>query len=103
MIPINKIPGLSPSYPLVDLITAMTKDGIGIWIEDQSEKGKIIGLITDGDLRRALEKNNVSNWIGLKAKDLMTEDPISINKQELAATAIKIMEKTLRNLFQFYL
>ena len=44
----------------------------------------------------ALEKNNVSNWIGLKAKDLMTEDPISINKQELAATAIKIMEKNFK-------
>ena len=62
MIPIKDIPGLSPSYSLLDLITSMTKDGIGCaWIEDQEEKGKIIGLVTDGDLRRALEKNIPSN------------------------------------------
>ncbi len=97
MIPIKKITGLSPSYPLVDLITSMTQNGIGsAWIEDQYERGKIIGLITDGDLRRALEKNNPSDWISLKAKDIMTVDPICINKQELAANAVKKMEKNFK-------
>lgn len=97
MIPIKDIPGISPSYSLLDLITSMTQDGIGCaWIEDQEEKGKIIGLVTDGDLRRALEKNIPSNWISLQSRDLMTRDPICINKNELAANAIRIMEKNFK-------
>ena len=94
MVPLEKLPGLSPEDSLVDLISFMTKSGIGsTWIEDVNAKGKIIGLITDGDLRRALEKHNSTYWINLKAKDIMTVDPICIRSNELAADAIQKMEK----------
>ena len=51
---------------------------------DESNSKKLIGLITDGDLRRALKKNNPKNGQELKAKTLMTNDPIIINEEELA-------------------
>ena len=93
MVPIKNLPPLLPSYKLVDLISSMTENGIGSsWIEDDSEKGKIIGLITDGDLRRTLKKHDPINWINLTAKDLMTNDPICVHKDVLAINAIQIME-----------
>ena len=72
----------------------MTKIGAGfIWIEDDNEKSKLIGIITDGDLRRTLKKNPLDSWAKLNANNLMTRDPITINSNSLAYEAIKLMEK----------
>ncbi|MCT4614794.1 MAG: KpsF/GutQ family sugar-phosphate isomerase [Marinifilaceae bacterium] len=51
----------------------------------------MIGIITDGDLRRMLENN--ADITSLKAKDIMTGKPKSINKDELAINAFQLMEK----------
>ncbi len=53
---------------------------------------KIIGLITDGDLRRGLKKHPATEWSKLKAENLMTYDPITISKNTLAIEALKLME-----------
>lgn len=55
-------------------------------------KSKIIGIITDGDIRRLLEKglNNIQN---LSAKDLMNQNPKIISKNMLAIEALELMEK----------
>ena len=55
------------------------------------EKNKVLGIITDGDLRRFLQKNN--NIMTSKAKDLMVENPKVIIESELAFTALNIMKK----------
>ena len=52
--------------------------------------GHLIGIITDGDIRRLLEKDN--NFMSKKVKDFMTENPITIKPDILAAEALKIME-----------
>ena len=54
------------------------------------EKNKVLGIITDGDLRRFLQKNN--NIMTSKAKDLMVENPKVIMESELAFTALNIMK-----------
>jgi len=55
------------------------------------EKNKILGIITDGDLRRFLQENkDISN---AKACDLMVENPKTINENELAFTALNIMKQ----------
>jgi len=51
----------------------------------------ILGIITDGDLRRMLEKENAS--ASLKAKDIMTVNAKSINADELAVEALDMMRK----------
>ena len=48
------------------------------------------GVITDGDLRRALEK--IGDLPGLTAKDLMTTTPKTIDEDEMAAAAVQMME-----------
>ena len=55
------------------------------------EKNKVLGIITDGDLRRFLQKNN--NIMTSKAKDLMVKNPKVIMESELAFTALNIMKK----------
>ena len=52
--------------------------------------GRLIGIITDGDLRRLLLKHN--NLIHMKIKDVMTPDPISISHDEMAIDAMILME-----------
>ena len=54
-------------------------------------KGKLVGVITDGDLRRSLESKG--QILELKAKDIMTRNPKSIPAESLATEAMSIMER----------
>ncbi|MBL7196497.1 MAG: KpsF/GutQ family sugar-phosphate isomerase [Candidatus Omnitrophica bacterium] len=56
-----------------------------------NKKGKLIGIFTDGDLRRHLDGG--SNLPRLKIKDVMTKDPITVNKEQLAAEALRILQE----------
>ena len=55
------------------------------------ENNKLIGIITDGDIRRMLE--NQSDWNNFKAFDIMNSNPKIINDDELASTALKVMQQ----------
>lgn len=57
--------------------------------------GKLVGVISDGDLRRWMEKTEKTgeNLLTKKAKDIMTKNPKIANKDSLAAEAVSIMEK----------
>tara|TARA_B100001248_G_C27358260_1_gene444989 strand:- start:231 stop:1193 length:963 start_codon:yes stop_codon:yes gene_type:complete len=86
---------ISPEDQIKDLIITINKNSIGCCgVEDQ---GDFIGLITDGDLRRALLDNSQIEWGKLKAKDIMTKDPITIDSGELAISAIKKMKNNIKN------
>ncbi|WP_299385127.1 SIS domain-containing protein [uncultured Lacinutrix sp.] len=54
------------------------------------ENNKIVGIITDGDLRRMLTKTD--NFIGLTAKDIMSSNPKIINEDAMAVDAMELME-----------
>ena len=54
-------------------------------------KGKLVGVITDGDLRRSLESRG--QILELKAKDIMTRNPKTIPAESLATEAMSIMER----------
>ena len=51
---------------------------------------KIIGIITDGDIRRMLKSS--PNFLSLKAKDIMNTSPKQIENSRMAVDALKIME-----------
>jgi len=55
------------------------------------KEGKLVGIITDGDLRRALEKED--DFLNHKAGKVMTGNPKTIAKDDLAAKALHVMEK----------
>ena len=97
MVPARQLPVLVPDSPLMDIITLLTQGLTGtVCVENPDSAGHLIGLITDGDLRRALQNNSSDAWSHLKAREIMTVDPITIRSDFLAVDAIKCMEYNRR-------
>ncbi len=89
MITGNDIPIVSLETPFKETILEITSKRLGTTAV-VDENGKLAGIVTDGDLRRLLEKE--VNLDGLKARDLMTPSPKTIDKDKLASYAISKME-----------
>ncbi len=97
MVPVTGLTPMRPASPLSEVITTLTGDGVGAgWIYDPQQPERIAGLITDGDLRRALQHHPSQEWAMLTAADLMTADPITVRGDLLAVEALKKMERNHR-------
>ncbi|WP_226681944.1 KpsF/GutQ family sugar-phosphate isomerase [Sutcliffiella horikoshii] len=83
---------ISQDSNLKEAIIEMSSKGLsGINIVNAEQK--LLGIITDGDLRRLIEKSNHSYDIfEVKVKEIMTTNPITINKDDLAIKALELME-----------
>jgi len=79
-----------PNAPLKEVIVDMTQDqhGIAIVMKDNN----LIGVITDGDLRRAMTRNDF-NLNTFKAQDIMTENPITASQNSMLIDAEELMRK----------
>ncbi len=73
-----------------DALFVMTEKGLGA-ASVVDERGKFIGLITDGIIRRALGKDK--NFLDEAVEHIMTANPLTIEKEKLAAAALSVMEK----------
>ncbi len=83
------IPLVKEDTSMKDTIYVISSKKLGTaGVVDQ--EGNLTGIITDGDLRRAIEK--YENIIAMKASDIMTKNPKYTLKDELAAKALQIME-----------
>ena len=92
----NEKPEVKEDTELRDVIIEITKKRLGVTVVLNQEE-KIVGIITDGDLRRMLENDLYKS--GVKAKDIMTIHPKSIDKNELAVQALHLMrEKNITQL-----
>jgi arabinose-5-phosphate isomerase len=60
------------------------------------DSSQLAGLITDGDLRRTLQRHPPEEWGQVTASQMATADPISVRPDELAATALELMERNPR-------
>lgn len=85
----ENVPIVNEQTPLQAVILEMTSKRLGATCVVDS-KGELVGFITDGDLRRAMEKTQ--NLSDLKAVDLMGYSPKIIDKNALASVAIQMME-----------
>ena len=90
MISGNSLPLISDSAPMKDVIYEISNKGLGLTLVKDSKR-KIIGLFTDGDLRRLL--NKISNIENLKINTLMTRKFQAINKNMQIKNAIDQMNK----------
>jgi len=86
----NAKPEVHTSSTLKEIIYEISSKRLGATAVI-SDGGKLEGIITDGDIRRMLEKNE--NPADLKAMDILTQAPKSIDGDELAATALELMQK----------
>jgi arabinose-5-phosphate isomerase len=87
----DALPSVGPDTPMADTVMEISTKRLGITTV-RDEGGQLIGVVTDGDLRRGLEK--LGNSLFEKtAKDIMTAGPKSIGAEDLAVKALAIMEK----------
>ncbi|SNB44797.1 SIS domain-containing protein [Geobacter sp. DSM 9736] len=95
----DAIPLVGREVLMRDALFEITAKRLGVTgVVDES--GALIGVITDGDLRRALEKG--LDIMNLSAADLMTLRPKRISRHELAAKALQLMEQhSITSLFVF--
>ena len=85
----DDIPMVSKETLLIDSLLVMSEKALGMVLI--AEDGKLVGIFTDGDLRRTLESK--MDFQKLTIEDVMTKDCKSIEPQEPALKAIKMMEK----------
>jgi len=84
---------VGPDATLQEVILNMTRFPIGgCAIIDQ--EGKLLGILVEGDIRRTFTRPNLG--LQTQAKDIMNKAPVAINEEELAYTALALMEKRQR-------
>jgi len=83
------MPRVGLDTPVKEAIFAITAGRMGL--TGVFDGKRLLGVITDGDLRRALERGE--DVFGMKASDLMTKNPKLISGDSLAETALRMMEE----------
>ena len=92
----NKIPFINENASLRKSIYLINSKKLGVAIV-RNKKNETTGIFTDGDIKRAIQ--NKKSLDNLTIKSLMTKNPISVDKDILAAKAIGIMhEKKITSL-----
>ena len=84
-------PTLTPDASWLDVISTITRGGMGA-VNVVDPDGKLRGLITDGDLRRCMQKTSPNDLQNFTAQDLMTTTPTVVKPDELAYDALQLME-----------
>ena len=90
----DKCPRVSAATRMRDVIYEMSRKGLGMTCvvdDDGSGDPVLLGIITDGDLRRQMER--AADIMGMAAADVMTRNPITLPRSTLAAQALNIMEQ----------
>ncbi len=87
----DDVPTVGPTTPMPEVIYEISRQGLGMTcvVEDSN---KLVGVITDGDLRRLMQKRK-KQALDLTARECMTQSPVTIRKTELAASALRLMEE----------
>ncbi len=83
----NKIPFVKENITMVNALKIITSKGLGVLFVRKDDR--TTGILTDGDLKRISQRK--INFQELKIKSLMKKNPISIEKDTLAAKALEIM------------
>ena len=85
---LNEKPQVSPDTDVKKVIVEISEKMLGVTAVIENDE--IIGIITDGDLRRMLTRTD--NFAGLTAKDIMTKNPKKIANNAMAVEAMEMMD-----------
>jgi arabinose-5-phosphate isomerase len=86
----EQLPAVAPDTMMRDVIYEMSRKGFGITAVANAE-GQLQGVISDGDLRRLLQRDE--NILRSTAAESMKRDPVTIRPTELASAALQMMEQ----------
>jgi len=87
----KQCPVVNAGTRMRDVIYEMSSKGLGMTCVVDGEDDVLLGIITDGDLRRRMERGG--EILDLRAADVMTRNPVTIPRSMLAAAALNIMEQ----------
>jgi len=84
----DELPIEGPDATMRDVVVTSSKKRFGtvLIVENQ----RLLGIITDGDIRRALQKSD--QFFQYRAREIMTSNPMSVTPEALAVTALEMME-----------
>ena len=85
----EEIPAVKLDAPFKDVIYEISSKRLGVTTV-ADEAGRLAGIVTDGDVRRAVERHE--DVLLTRAEDIMTRDPKVIDENVLAAEALRLME-----------
>ena len=84
----NSIPFVNENLKIKDALKVLSKKKLGfLLVRDHQKKSR--GIVSDGDIRRLTQKKQ--NLHNISIKEIMTKNPIGINKNALAAKALSLM------------
>jgi len=86
----DDIPRVSPAAPMKDVLFEMTRKRLGLTTVVEAD-GTLLGMLSDGDLRRQLERHGYA-ILDKSAAECMTRDPVRVERHELATRALDLME-----------
>ena len=84
-------PNIFPSANWLDVVKAVSKNALGA-VSVVGKAGELLGIITDGDLRRTIERTSPELFSSLTSENMMTADPITASPEMLAFDALQLME-----------
>ena len=84
-------PAIGSQAALLEVVSAITKGGLGA-VNIVDADGRLLGIITDGDVRRALERCSPSQLGNLRAEEVMSREPVVVGPDAMAYEALKLME-----------
>jgi len=86
-------PTIQTDASWMDIVASITQYGLGA-VNVVDEAGKLAGIITDGDLRRSLQRLGPRDlaFANLKCDELMTRNPVVVTSEMLAFDALRLME-----------
>lgn len=97
MIPRDRCVSVEMHTSVSDLITRLAEGGIGtVWVSSASDSFTLLGIVTDGDLRRALRGRATTEWELLTVADVATREPIVTTSNTSAIDALMTMERNRR-------
>ncbi len=86
----DEVPRVAPEMPMKDVLFEMTRKRLGMTTVVDG-LGRLLGVISDGDLRRQMEKHGYT-MLDHTARECMTPQPVVIARREFAAKALDVME-----------
>ena len=93
----HESPNVSPDSSWLEVVKAISKYALGA-VNVVDENSKLIGIVTDGDLRRTIEKTPPENFSTLSAETMMTKNPTVATPEMLAYDALRLMENRPRQI-----
>ena len=93
----HESPNVSLNSNWLEVVKTISKHALGA-VNVTDETGHLIGIVTDGDLRRTIEKTEGENLSKLTCEMMMTKNPIVAVPEMLAFDALRLMEDRPRQI-----